>query len=87
MTAAERAARLRGWAADVRRVPATGANVHDLAAVRGLADTAADIAEAIAAGGVAADDWRHAWLDRAEAELAHYREAGLAGWRRVYRGR
>lgn len=81
----ERAARLRAFADRLRRVPASGATVHDMAALIGLATLAADYADQLAAGSVPPTDWRAPWLAQAEEQLEVYSRDGLAGWRRVYR--
>lgn len=82
-----RAARLAAAAEALRRVPTTGATVHDMATLIGLTTMAADIARQRAFGELADDDWRIPWLDRAEIQLITYQQAGLAGWRRAYRAR
>lgn len=81
------AAHLEVLAAALRRVPATGATVHDLRALIGLADGAAKVARDLEAGTAIDAEWWRRWLDNAVAELAVYQADGLEGWRRVYRRR
>lgn len=81
----QRAFRLAAAVEALRRVPTTGATVHDLATIIGLTTAAADIARKHANGELADDAWEIPWLDRVEIQLITYQQAGLAGWRRAYR--
>ncbi len=82
-----RAFRLADAVTALRQTRTTGATVHDMATIIGLTTMAADIARQHADGKLADDDWKIPWLDRAEIQLLTYQQAGLAGWRRAYRGR